>query len=244
MSEERDRFRGCLAGLAVGDALGTTLEFMSRKAVLPIDDMVGGGPFDLEPGQWTDDTSMALCLAESLLECRGFDPADQMERYLRWFREGHWSATGACFDIGSTVLKALLAYERTGEPFSGPTHPRSAGNGSIMRLAPVVMFSYPDPGKAGDLAARSSRTTHGATESVDACRLFAVYLHRALAGAPGDEILRHDPGEMPPDLAPAIDEIAREAYREKTREEIRGSGYVVRSLEAAPGHTGRPSSPP
>ena len=78
-----DRFRGCLLGLAAGDALGTTLEFKSPGTFEPIDDMIGGGPFPLEPGQWTDDTSMALCLAASLIEKKAFDPADQMRRYVR-----------------------------------------------------------------------------------------------------------------------------------------------------------------
>src|SRR5690606_18751575 len=106
-----DRFRGALLGLAVGDALGTTLEFRSPGSFQPITDMVGGGPFGLEPGQWTDDTSMALCLAESLVERRGFDPLDQLERYSRWHDEGHLSSTGRCFDIGNTVRAALERYE-------------------------------------------------------------------------------------------------------------------------------------
>ena len=79
-----NRYRGSLLGLATGDALGTTLEFKSPGTFEPIHDMVGGGPFGLEPGQWTDDTSMALCLVESLISCEGFNPLDQME-----------SATGA-----------------------------------------------------------------------------------------------------------------------------------------------------
>ena len=90
----RDRFRGCLLGLAAGDALGTTLEFRPPGTFEPIDDMVGGGPFGLRPGQWTDDMSMALCLAESLLECGGFDAADQMQRYVRWRREGYCPRRG------------------------------------------------------------------------------------------------------------------------------------------------------
>jgi len=98
-----DRYRGSLLGLATGDAVGTALEFKAAGSFDPISDMVGGGPFHLEPGQWTDDTSMAICLAESLIECRGFDPADQMRRYVRWWREGHLSSTGRCFDIGNTT---------------------------------------------------------------------------------------------------------------------------------------------
>ena len=104
--ELRDRYRGALLGLAVGDALGTTLEFKRPGSFAPITDMVGGGPFGLKPGQWTDDTSMALCLAESLVECRGFDPVDQLRRYCRWYREGHLSSTGRCFDIGNTTRAA------------------------------------------------------------------------------------------------------------------------------------------
>jgi len=132
-----NRARGTLLGLAVGDALGTTLEFLAPGSFEPLDDMVGGGPFGLEAGQWTDDTSMALCLAESLIECGEFDPADQMRRYVRWYREGYLSSNGRCFDIGNTVRNALNRFETTGEPFSGSTSPNSAGNGSLMRLAPI-----------------------------------------------------------------------------------------------------------
>jgi hypothetical protein len=92
--EPIERYRGCLLGLAVGDALGTTLEFKPPGSFDPVGDMVGGGPFGLRPGEWTDDTSMALCLAESLIERRGFDPVDQLERYCRWYRLGHLSSTG------------------------------------------------------------------------------------------------------------------------------------------------------
>src|SRR5512136_1692428 len=134
------RYRGCLLGLAVGDALGTTLEFTSPGTFTPIDDMIGGGPFHLKAGQWTDDTSMALCLATSLIERRGFDPIDQLERYVRWWREGYLSSTGSCFDIGGTVRSALARFGHTREPYPGSTDPHTAGNGSIMRLAPVVLY--------------------------------------------------------------------------------------------------------
>ena len=114
-----DRFRGALLGLAVGDAVGTTLEFKSPGSFKPIDDMVGGGPFDLAPGEWTDDTSMALCLATSLVEKREFDPCDQMERYVRWWKEGYMSANGRCFDIGNTVRSALVRFLSTSDPNAG-----------------------------------------------------------------------------------------------------------------------------
>src|SRR4030095_11733515 len=138
------RFRGCLLGLAVGDAVGTTVEFKRRGMFLPVTDMVGGGPFGLKAGQWTDDTSMALCLATSLIEKKGFDPNDQMDRYWRWYKEGYLSSTGKCFDIGNTVRYALDRYHRMGKSFSGSTSPNMAGNGSLMRLAPIPIFYFPD----------------------------------------------------------------------------------------------------
>ena len=150
-----------MLGLAAADAVGTTLEFKPPGSFAPISDMVGGGPFRLEPGQWTDDTSMALCLAASLVEKRGFDPADQMDRYLRWYEEGYMSSNGRCFDTGNTVRDALHHYQQTGGPFSGSTDPYSAGNGSIMRLAPVPMAYAHDPAQAIEKSGESSRTTDG-----------------------------------------------------------------------------------
>ncbi|RMF12356.1 MAG: ADP-ribosylglycohydrolase family protein [Candidatus Dadabacteria bacterium] len=223
---------GCLLGLAVGDAIGTTVEFRPRGSFAPLTDMVGGGPFDLPAGAWTDDTSMALCLADSLLSCSGFDPADQMRRYLEWYRNGLWSSTGRCFDIGNTVRAALHRFEQSGEPFAGSTDPHSAGNGSIMRLAPVPMFFYPDISAAIRQAAESSRTTHGAAECVDACRLLAAMLCHAFDGRSKSHVL-HPDGLNPAELSPRIAAIARGSYRAKSADEIRGSGYVVDALEAA-----------
>jgi ADP-ribosylglycohydrolase len=233
-----DRHLGCLLGLATGDALGSTLEFRSPGTFEPIDDMVGGGPFDLDAGQWTDDTSMALCSAESLLACDGFDPTDQLTRFVRWWREGHWSSTGECFDIGNTVRAALTRFRETGEPYPGPTAEERAGNGSLMRLAPVPMYFSGDPARAIETSARASRTTHGAPQAVDACRYFAGLLVGALQGRPKEELLssRFSPVEGPfreDDLDPRVDEVASGSFREKEPPAIEGSGYVVRTLEAA-----------
>jgi ADP-ribosyl-[dinitrogen reductase] hydrolase len=107
LNQLRDRYRGALLGLAAGDALGTTLEFKPPGTFAPLSDMVGGGPFNLQLGQWTDETSMALCLATSLIKRRGFDAEDQMKRYVHWWDNGYLSSTGTCFDIGMTVSRAL-----------------------------------------------------------------------------------------------------------------------------------------
>ena len=225
-----DRFRGCLLGLASGDAVGTTVEFRPRGSFDPLTDMVGGGPFGLQPGQWTDDTSMALCLAESLVEFGGFDPRDQMERYVRWWTEGHLSSNGRCFDIGNTVRSALQRFKDSGNPWSGSTDPFSAGNGSIMRLAPVPIFFFETEDEAVLRSAESSRTTHGAQECVDACRLFAMLLHRALSGMGKGEIVAPVPNIAGGPLAPKIQAVADGSYLQKSEAEIRGSGYVVESL--------------
>ena len=227
----RDRFLGCLLGLAVGDAVGTALEFKPRGSFTPITDMVGGGPFRLQPGQWTDDTSMALCLASSLVEKGRFDAEDQMRRYVRWHEDGYWSSTGRCFDIGNATGAALARFKRTGDPFAGSSDPHSAGNGSIMRLAPVPMFYAGDVEKAVHYSAESSRTTHGAAECIDACRLFGGILARAFRGAGKEEVLMADAPTFRGE--PKIVDIARGSYRSKDQRAIKGSGYVVESLEAA-----------
>jgi ADP-ribosylglycohydrolase len=232
MIPQMDRFRGCLLGLAVGDAVGSSVEFMPPGSFPPVADMAGGGPFDLRPGQWTDDTSMALCLAESLMETRGFDPADQMRRYLRWYRDGHLSSTGRCFDIGTTVAEALHRFEWTGEPFSGSADPRKAGNGSLMRLAPVAMCWWRDLDVAVARAEDSSRTTHQARTAVDACRYFAALLVGALRGIDRDALLAEDYWTGGP-LAPEIREVASGSFKRRNPPEIAGTGYVVQSLEAA-----------
>ena len=233
-----DRYQGGLLGLAAGDALGTTLEFTSPGTFDPITDMVGGGPFRLEPGQWTDDTSLALCLAESLVAQGGFDPEDQITRYCRWWREGHLSSTGTCFDIGGTTGAALATFERTGDPWAGSTNPSRAGNGSLMRLVPVPLAFARHPEQAVLMAGESSRTTHGARECVDACRYFAALVVGAVCGTAKEELLgaRYSPvpgywGEHP--LSPKIDAVATGSFKEKRPPEIRGTGYVVDCLEAA-----------
>ena len=234
----QDRFHGCLLGLAAGDALGTTLEFKQPGTFQPIDDMIGGGPFGLQPGQWTDDTSMALCLATSLIETDRFDPLDQMQRYTRWWRSGYLSSTGSCFDIGNTVYDALSLFEDTGEPYSGSSSPWSAGNGSLMRLAPVPMYFAHDAAEAINRSVDSSRTTHGAEEAVDACRYFSGLIVGALNGVGKQTLLSHSYSPLEgywenSPLAVKIAEVADGSFKHREPPEIRGTGYVVESMEAA-----------
>jgi ADP-ribosyl-[dinitrogen reductase] hydrolase len=236
--EPIERYCGALLGLATGDAVGTTLEFEPPGSFTPITDMVGGGPFHLQPGQWTDDTSMALCLAESLIECQGFDPKHQLEKYHRWYREGYLSSTGRCFDIGNATRAALEEFATTGEPYCGSPNPKSAGNGSIMRLAPVPLFYAQKPEAAIAKSAESSRTTHAAPTAIDACRYLGALIVGSVQGVSKEKLLADHYSPIPnywhqQPLVPEIAEIARGSFKHRQPPKIQGSGYVVKSLEAA-----------
>ncbi len=228
-----NRARGCLLGLAVGDAVGTTVEFKTRGTFSPVTDMTGGGPFELKKGEWTDDTSMALCLSASLLET-GFNKHDQMSRYLRWYHHGYFSSTGQCFDIGMATRSALHRYETDGNPNAGSSDPRSAGNGCIMRLAPIPIMFMDAEDKASLLSAEQSMTTHGATECLEASYLFGGILVRALQGQNSKQkILVTDVHEHYPITSHRLKRIANGDYFRFNRDDIKGNGYVVDSLEAA-----------
>ena len=227
-----DRAVGALVGLAVGDAVGTTLEFKRPGTFTPITDMVGGGPFQLEPGQWTDDTSMAMCLAESLLDMGTHDPVDQLRRYVLWRRDGYLSSTGECFDIGTTTSGQLTRFERSGEPIDPHVDQESAANGSLMRLAGVPIRWHGSTADAAEWSGRSSMPTHAARRPVDACRVMGAMIAALISGMDADHVLR--PGFWQYGLlADEVAAIASGSWTAKEPPAIRGTGYCVDALEAA-----------
>jgi ADP-ribosyl-[dinitrogen reductase] hydrolase len=227
-----DRALGSLVGLAVGDALGTTFEGGDRRpSHMPLR-MVGGGPHHLEPGQWTDDTAMALCLADSMIATRGqVKHRDLMRRFAKWMEEGHNSCTGTAFDVGWTTRGSISEYVETGNPITGPTGRDGAGNGGIMRLAPAVLANLDDEDRAIDASMEQGRTTHGAPQ----CTMAAEFQGRLLWR------LINRPADMTPKLVaasarhgtPEIAKIIEAARGSRTREDVRASGYVLNTLEAA-----------
>jgi ADP-ribosyl-[dinitrogen reductase] hydrolase len=236
--DDINRFRGALIGCAIGDALGTTVEFKAPGSFPPLTDIVGGGPFNLKAGEWTDDTSMMYCLAHSLIRTKQCDLKDQMDLYCKWWQDGVFSATGKCFDIGNTVVSALKRYQQTGDPLSGDTTPMSAGNGSLMRIAPIPIRYFNSFENTIKYAALSSMTTHGAIEAVDACRYFSGLIWGALHGISKDELLDglYTPIDEYWEQNPLCDSVLKlikeEEYKNKKAKDIRASGYVMHTLEA------------
>jgi len=234
-----DRRRGCLYGLAVGDALGAAVEFMEPGSFEPVIGYRGGGPHRLAPGEWTDDTSMALALADSIGD--GWNLDDQTARYLLWYRFGKYSVNGQCFDIGMTTSRGLRRFE-SGTPAaeSGDPSETASGNGSIMRLAPVPIANWEwletDPDRLIARLRESSLPTHRSVACQHACAYLGLLLAGLIAGYGREQIL--DPGWRPvadrrDRWHPQIAEVATGSFRSKQPPQIRGSGWVVESLEAA-----------
>ncbi len=225
----QNRSRGCLIGLAVGDALGTTLEFKPPGTFKPLTDMVGGGHFCLKKGYWTDDTSMALCLAYSLVDCQGFDALDQMNKYCDWMNNGFMSSIGVCFDVGVGVSSALRRFMKTGDPFSGSKARWSSGNGSIMRLAPIPIFYQFSLLDAIKLGGESSRTTHGSELCIDACSFLSSVLVHLIHGEDKNVYCRVDYSPKTKEVS----SIKAGRFVSQSYEQMTGSGYVIESLESA-----------
>jgi len=189
----RERFLGALLGLATGDAVAAPTQYRRAGTFTPVGDMIGGGPFDLPRGAWSDDTAMALCLAESLLECNGFDARDQVERYQRWQQQGHLSATGQCVGITASTARALAMAQWRRQTFSGSHDPRQLDPEPLSRVASAVMFFFANGEAAEEHASEAARTTCQAPPVLEACRTLARALHAAFSGRPKAAIMSHAP---------------------------------------------------
>lgn len=239
-----DRQRGALLGLCCGDSLGVAVEFRPPGTFPPITEYRGGGPFSLNKGDWSDDTSMALALADSIKNM-GWNLNDQAERYLDWYENGKYSVNGSCFDIGTTCRTALDAYGRN-KRLSAPTEPETSGNGCIMRIAPVAIRYYgyyPEHlyilAKMGE---DSSLVTHGSKMCLSASAYMTVLLSALIKGESKETVLAEDWYKLP--LHRSVEEVVKGSYKKKQpptpkewhpdlRGFIRGSGFVVDALEAA-----------
>ncbi len=235
--DKLDKIKGCLVGLAIGDALGVHLEFTKPGTFTPITNYTDGNPYNIPKGYWTDDTSMALCMADSLIEKNGFDAEDIMQKFCNWQRKGYRSSINSCFDIGNTTRYALMEYwcEPSLGPYRGLTDTLSAGNGSIMRLAPIPIFYHNDEISAIYLSGESSRITHGNIHCIEACRALAQIIYTGI-NTPKDQSNSDNLFLLYVKYTPKsklILDVVDGSYYDKLDNEIKGSGYVVDSLEAA-----------
>lgn len=208
----KDHFAGILLGLAVGDALGTTLEFGPRRPLSNLHtEMTGGGVFRLKPGEWTDDTAMAVALASSLIEQRAFHPIPVLREWSEWYRRGKHSCTGTCFDIGNATRTALEAFLRN--PDAPPKISASSlGNGTLMRLAPAVLFAR-DDNEAASLAYEQSILTHGPEAAESTASFARLLFNTAMSGL--------DPAALPEGIA------------QRPRGQVSSSGFYKDTLDAA-----------
>ena len=226
MSDLKNKVLGSFIGLAVGDSLGASVEFMPRGSFPNVTEMTGGGPFNLNPGEWTDDTIMALCLAESLIKNKQFNQIDILNSWLAWYEFGHNSPKGYCFDIGSTTSGSLKYYSSVRTPTPG-TSEYASGNGSIMRLSPVPAFYHSDKKLALEISWKQGNLTHNSILANDCCKLLACYILRAYEN---NNVF---------DLVPEfnfhhkVKNIADGKYKNKSQDQIKSGGYCIETLEAA-----------
>jgi ADP-ribosyl-[dinitrogen reductase] hydrolase len=202
-SNLRGRFVGALIGLAAGDAVAAATQYRRPGSFSPVGDMLGGGPFDLPRGGWSDDTAMALCLADSLLERNGFDARDQVERYRRWQQEGYLSATGQCVGITASSARAIAMAQWRRQPFFGSHDPSQQDPEPLSRVAPAVLFFFAISGEAINQATEAARTTCQAPSVLEACRGLARALYAALTGQPKSVVLEQ--ATLPDGIANADD---------------------------------------
>ena len=229
----RDRYLGALFGLAVGDAVAAATQYKKAGTFTPVGDMLGGGPFDLPRGAWSDDTSMALCLAESLVETEGFNPRDQVERYSRWQQQGYLSSTGQCVGITAGTAKALAQAKWRRQLFSGSHDPTQLDPEVLSRVAPAVMFFFAKPAEAVTMAGDAARTTCQSATAVEACRFFGAVLYGALSGKPKAAALAPAADLLDPaSLRTTVADLAQHALQLGAAGTPL-AGNVVEALEAA-----------
>ncbi|MDR2518004.1 MAG: ADP-ribosylglycohydrolase family protein [Spirochaetaceae bacterium] len=238
-----DAVQGLLFGAAVGDALGVPAEFAPREALKknPVTDFTGGGVHNQPPGTFSDDASLLFCLAEALIQ--GFDTGIMGKNFVKWMGEGYWAAAGTVFDIGGATLRAIRAIAQGVEPeLAGGAGENDNGNGSLMRIAPLVFYSYNKPARERfDAARKVSSLTHRHIRSVIACFYYLEFMSRAFEGKALKDIYADLKTSLPLALTPLIDPAELAAFDRLLKDDIaslpetaiQSGGYAVHTLEAA-----------
>ena len=255
MERRLEQIKAVMLGHAVGDALGVPVEFCDREELdeAPVTDMMGYGTYDVPAGAWSDDTSMSLAAMASL--CKGeLDMFEIMTNFIKWLGTGAFTPTGETFDVGRTCSEAIMDFadmaysEEYGfiQPpgFNmadcGKREERSNGNGSLMRIHPFVLYAHfnqlPMSGWM-DLIKNASSLTHAHERSVLGCLIYTFVLFHIMADPNKDSIalaLRRAECHLRefPELS-HYQRLWRVDFAQTPRNEIKSSGYVVDTLEAA-----------
>ncbi|WP_027395582.1 ADP-ribosylglycohydrolase family protein [Aquimarina latercula] len=240
-----EKIKGGIFGLVVGDALGVPYEFLDRDQMdkRPARDMIGYGTHNQPEGTWSDDSSLTFCLMDSL--CNGYDLEDIASKFTAWFYENLWTPRGFVFDIGITTKNAIYQYKRGMTPdLCGGLDEYSNGNGSLMRILPLVYFlrDEDDINVRYDIVKRVSSITHGHLRSVFSCFIYIEYALLLLEGK--DKFKAYEAIRKPivefakqndfnPNEIQLFGRILEDDISKQDRFNIKGTGYVLRSLEAA-----------
>lgn len=225
-----DRTAGSFVGLAIGDALGAPVEFANRGTFEPVTAYRSGGRFNLPAGAWTDDTAMALCLAQSLIEQKTLDNEDLLNKFCDWAENGTNTSTGVAVGIGQNTLRVLGEFRRNRHLEALPFGAKNDGNGSLMRLAPVACFANQNLEETLAFAGFQSRATHASRHAEQCCKILADLLFRLINGEP----LKHAVEKIR--QSPMNNEISLMMHRnivEESEDDIQSGGYVINTLHAA-----------
>ena len=234
---------GGLLGLCIGDALGVPVEFESRSSLKenPVTDMIGYRTHNQPPGTWSDDSSLAFCLAESL--CNGLDLQDIAGRFVKWMFEGYWTPHGEVFDVGNTTHVAISRLKNGVHPLNaGPTDEFSNGNGSLMRILPLSFYlEKKDTEQQFEVAHQVSRLTHGHLRAQMACGIYiqmTINLLKGYAPKMAYEKMKSTVSEHYSKQPYASEfrhfrRIIESDIYELPEDAIKSSGYVIDTLEAS-----------
>lgn len=229
-SPVHDRVAGAFVGLAIGDALGAPVEFADRGTFEPVTSYRSGGRFNLPAGAWTDDTAMALCLAQSMIEKRTLDSGDLLNRFCDWAENGTNTSTGISVGIGQNTLRVLGDFRRNGYLEALPFGAKNDGNGSLMRLAPVSCFAKDDIEEAVALAGLQSRATHASRHAEECCQILAELLCHLINETSLPSAISQTHKRQ---VNSKISEMMHRNIVDESEDDIRSGGYVIDTLHAA-----------
>lgn len=236
--------KSALFGVAVGDALGVPVEFKSRETLRknPVTDMIGYGTYNLPPGTWSDDSSLTFCLAEALTQ--DFDLNVIGQNFVKWAHENYWTPHGDVFDIGIATSKAISRLAKGEKPeLAGGFKENDNGNGSLMRILPLVFYLLDKPiNERFDITRKVSSITHGHIRSVIACFYYLEFAKQILEGKDIFEIYKNLQTEISNYLAKLginpteianFDRLLKGNIFKIDESDIQSSGYVLHTLEAS-----------